>query len=180
MTPICGSVNLSYIADDGDLRERQLILHCWWQQSARASTNLTLLMTAICASVNIILHCWWRRSAQASTNLTLLMTAICASVNLSYIVDDGDLRERQLYLTLLMTAICASASMMENQTPMSWARSATGRRVSHTNFWASMRISSQLLRSANNGASGNAATKIVMKPNCNTRSQTISLKFFVA
>jgi len=70
--------------------------------------------------------------------------------------------------TLLMTASWASESRILNQTPMSWQRSATGRRVSQTNLWASRRTSNQLLSRANRGASGNAATNIVMKPNCNT------------
>ncbi|KAH3784076.1 hypothetical protein DPMN_162027 [Dreissena polymorpha] len=79
--------------------------------------------------------------------------------------------ETRLVPTLLMTAICASPSIMENQTPMSCARSATGLRVSLTNFWASSRISTQLLRRANKGANGKAATKIVMNPNCKTATK---------
>ena len=51
---------------------------------------------------------------------------------------------------------------------MSWALSATGRRNTLTNLKASNLISTILLSQANNGARGNAATKIVMKPNCIT------------
>ena len=71
-------------------------------------------------------------------------------------------------LTLLMTAILATLSRISNQIPMSWARSAIGRLTSHTNLSESMRISKMLLASAKNGAKGNAATKIVMKPNWRT------------
>ena len=46
--------------------------------------------------------------------------------------------------------------------------SATALLVSQTNFWASSLISTQLLRRANKGARGKAATKIVMKPNWRT------------
>lgn len=76
-------------------------------------------------------------------------------------------------LTLAMTDRCDRASRMLNQTPMFWARSATGRRYSHTNLWASRRISTQLLRSANSGARGNAATKMVMKPNWSTAAEWV-------
>lgn len=41
--------------------------------------------------------------------------------------------------------------------------------VSHTSFFASKRISTQLFSSANNGAIGKAATKIVINPNCKTK-----------
>jgi len=54
--------------------------------------------------------------------------------------------------------------------PMSWARSATGRCSTLTNLKASNLISIMLLSQANNGASGKAATKIVMKPNCITEN----------
>ena len=64
-----------------------------------------------------------------------------------------------------MTAIFATADKILNQIPMSWARWATGRRRSHTILSESMRISKMLLARAKNGAKGNAATKIVMKPN---------------
>ena len=67
-----------------------------------------------------------------------------------------------------MTAILATLSRISNQIPMSWARSAIGRLTSHTNLSESMRISKMLLASAKNGAKGNAATKIVMKPNWRT------------
>ncbi|TNN82804.1 hypothetical protein EYF80_007046 [Liparis tanakae] len=59
-----------------------------------------------------------------------------------------------------MTDRCDRASRMLNQTPMFWARSATGRRYSHVNLCASRRISTQLLRRAKSGARGNAATKM--------------------
>ena len=52
--------------------------------------------------------------------------------------------------------------------PISCALSATGRRSTLTNLNASSLISMTLLSQANNGASGKAATKIVMKPNCMT------------
>lgn len=80
-------------------------------------------------------------------------------------------------ITLLMTASCASASRILNQTPISWALSATGRRVSHTNLWASSRISTQLFSRANRGASGKAATNIVIKPNCSTASKFSNFKW---
>lgn len=67
-----------------------------------------------------------------------------------------------------MTAKCAMKSKMVNQMPMFCARSDTARRVSHTNFCASSRISTQLLSSAKSGAKGKAATKMVMKPNWRT------------
>lgn len=70
-----------------------------------------------------------------------------------------------------MTERWDKASNMLNQTPMFCARSATGRRYSHTNLWASRRISTQLFRRAKSGARGNAATKIVMKPNWRTGGQ---------
>ena len=71
---------------------------------------------------------------------------------------------------------------------MSWERSATGRRSTLTNLKASNLISTMLLSQANNGASGKAATKIVMKPNCmtenvymhvNTTFKTINLRWYV-
>lgn len=76
-------------------------------------------------------------------------------------------------LTFAMTDRCDRASRMLNQTPMFWARSATGRRYSHTNLWASRRTSTQLLRRAKSGAKGNAATKMVMKPNWSTAAQEV-------
>lgn len=72
-----------------------------------------------------------------------------------------------------MTDRCDRASRMLNHTPMFWARSATGRRYSHTNLCASRRISAQLLRRAKSGARGNAATKMVIKPNWRTAKETI-------
>lgn len=71
-------------------------------------------------------------------------------------------------LTFAMTDMCDRISKMFNHTPMFWARSATGRWYSHTNLCASRRISTQLLRRAKSGARGNAATKMVMKPNWRT------------
>ena len=52
--------------------------------------------------------------------------------------------------------------------------------MSLTNFWASSLISTQLLRRAKRGASGKAATKIVMNPNWRTisRYSCIMLLFF--
>ena len=73
-----------------------------------------------------------------------------------------------LSLTLLITASCAKASRMVNHTPMSRHLSPTGLRVSQTNLCASKRISIQLLRRANKGARGKAATKMVIKPNWRT------------
>ena len=73
-------------------------------------------------------------------------------------------------LTLLMTARWAINSMILNQMPMFSALSATARRVSQTNFWASSLISTQLLMRAKRGARGKAATKIVMKPNWRTKN----------
>lgn len=74
-------------------------------------------------------------------------------------------------LTLLITAKWVMTSRMLNQIPMPWARSATCRRYSQTNFWASNRISTQLLSNAKSGAKGQAATKMVMKPNCRTEGE---------
>lgn len=50
-------------------------------------------------------------------------------------------------------------------TPMSFARAATGLRISATNFFASRRISIMLLSRAKSGANGNDATNSVTKPN---------------
>ena len=75
-----------------------------------------------------------------------------------------------LQLTFEMTAKWAIMSKILNQMPMFSALSATALLVSQTNFWASSRISTQLLSRAKKGARGNAATKIVMKPNCRTKS----------
>ena len=49
--------------------------------------------------------------------------------------------------------------------------SATALLVSQTNFLASSLISTQLLRRANRGARGKAATKMVMKPNWRTEGK---------
>jgi len=68
----------------------------------------------------------------------------------------------------VITAICTIESNISCHTPMFWARSATGRRVSQISLRASNRISIQLLSRANRGASGKAATNIVMNPNCKT------------
>ena len=51
--------------------------------------------------------------------------------------------------------------------------SATALLVSQTNFWASSLISTQLLRRANRGARGKAATKMVMKPNWSTEMREV-------
>ena len=63
-----------------------------------------------------------------------------------------------------MTLSWAMKSNRENQTPISSALCATGLLTSHTYLWASRRISIQLLRRANSGARGKAATNIVMNP----------------
>lgn len=76
----------------------------------------------------------------------------------------------EIRVTLLSTAVWVMNCRMENQMPMSWARSTTGRRYSVTNFWASKRISIQLLMRAKRGARGHAATKMVMNPNWSTES----------
>ena len=73
--------------------------------------------------------------------------------------------KNQVLLTLLITAIFATAFKILNQIPMSCARWATGLLRSHTILSESILISNTLLASAKNGASGNAATKMVMKPN---------------
>lgn len=78
-----------------------------------------------------------------------------------------------------MTAILATLSRMSNQIPMSWARSAIGRLTSHTNLSESIRISKMLLASAKNGASGNAATKMVMKPNWRTAKNNLTWQLWV-
>ena len=78
-----------------------------------------------------------------------------------------------------MTAILATLSRMSNQIPMSWARSAIGRLTSHTNLSESIRISKMLLASAKNGASGNAATKMVMKPNWRTVKNNLTWQLWV-
>ena len=70
-------------------------------------------------------------------------------------------------------------SKMVNQIPMFVALSATGRRVSQRNFLASKRISTQLFNNANKGASGNAATKMVRKPNCKTVEKYNKLKIYL-
>ena len=62
---------------------------------------------------------------------------------------------------------------MIHDLPISWARSATGRRSTLTNLKASNLISMMLLSQANNGASGKAATKMVMKPNCMTENMHV-------
>ena len=76
-----------------------------------------------------------------------------------------------------MTANWANISKILNQMPIFSARSATALRVSQTNFWASRRISTQLLSSAKKGARGKAATKMVMKPNCNTATRKNRIKY---
>ena len=81
------------------------------------------------------------------------------------------------WLTLVMTANWANISKILNQMPIFSARSATALRVSQTNFWASRRISTQLLSSAKKGARGKAATKMVMKPNCNTATRKNRIKY---
>ena len=72
-------------------------------------------------------------------------------------------------LTFVITANWANMSSILNQIPIFSALSATARLVAQINFWASNRISNQLLRRAKNGASGKAATKMVMKPNWRTK-----------
>ena len=53
---------------------------------------------------------------------------------------------------------------------MSSVLSGMTRLVWQTNFCASNLISTQLFSNANKGASGKAATKSVMKPNCKTEN----------
>ena len=77
-----------------------------------------------------------------------------------------------------MTANWASISRILNQIPIFSALSATALRVSQTNFWASSRISTQLLRRAKSGARGKAATKIVMNPNW--RTEKLSVLSFIS
>ena len=59
---------------------------------------------------------------------------------------------------------------INSHTPIPCARSATGLRKFTKKLIASMRSSTMLLMSANNGASGKAATNIVTKPNWMTES----------
>ena len=79
-------------------------------------------------------------------------------------------------LTLLMTAIWAIISIIVNQIPIFSALSATALLVSQTNFWASSLISTQLFRRAKSGASGKAATKIVINPNWRTEKKNNIMK----
>lgn len=74
-------------------------------------------------------------------------------------------------LTFEITAIFATASRILNQIPRSCALSAIGRLVSQMSLFESIRISKMLFASAKNGARGNAATKIVMNPNCITSNE---------
>lgn len=69
--------------------------------------------------------------------------------------------------------------------PMSLAWEGRGRRHCVTNLNASKRISMMLLIRARRGARGNAATKMVVKPNCRTETKTnqeefINMMVFVA
>lgn len=54
---------------------------------------------------------------------------------------------------------------------MSLACDGRGRRHCVTNLYASRRISMMLLINAKRGARGNAATKMVVKPNCKTETK---------
>jgi len=56
--------------------------------------------------------------------------------------------------------------------PMLEALMAVGRRYWQRNLLASTRISMTLLMRAKKGASGNAATNSVTKPNCDTATPT--------
>ena len=83
-------------------------------------------------------------------------------------------------LTLLITANLANISRILNHIPIFSALSATALLVSQTNFCASSLISTQLLRSANKGAKGKAATNMVMKPNWRTEIMfTVSTNVFM-
>lgn len=73
-------------------------------------------------------------------------------------------------LTLTRTAALLIMLKIGNQMPISRARSGTGRRVATTYLYASTRISKKLFNKAKSGASGNADTKRVTKPNCITES----------
>ena len=63
---------------------------------------------------------------------------------------------------------------MYSYTPIFGTLTPTGLLYEHTNFRASNLISKILLSKANRGARGNAATKIVTKPNCKTRRNKIN------
>jgi len=81
----------------------------------------------------------------------------------------------------------AGVSGGQMNSPMSIARLDTGRLNCVTSLYASSRISMTLFRSANNGARGNAATNMVIKPYWITEMQqnhtkcihTINKHFFV-
>ena len=102
----------------------------------------------------------------------LILIAIILSFAYSAIVSQT-IFGKPVNLTLVITANCANMSNILHQIPMFSARSATALRVSQINFCASNRISTQLLSRAKKGASGKAATKIVMKPNCSTEMKII-------
>ena len=103
-------------------------------------------------------------------SITELTNYLWLTVDSANINNNNDKNITELILTLLMTDSCANTWSMSNHTPISSALSATERRVSQTNLWASNRISIQLLSKANKGASGKAQTNIVMKPNWRTKS----------
>lgn len=76
-------------------------------------------------------------------------------------------------LTLTRTAALLIMLKIGSQIPISRARSGVGRRVATTYLYASTRISKILFTKAKSGASGNADTKRVTKPNCITKTRFI-------
>lgn len=71
-------------------------------------------------------------------------------------------------LTLVITDNLEIESRIRNHMPISVTRCPTGLLYIVNNFLASNLISKTLFNSAKNGANGNAATKIVTNPYCNT------------
>lgn len=64
-------------------------------------------------------------------------------------------------------------SRIRYQIPISLTRCPTGLLYMVSNFFASNLISKILFNSAKNGARGNAATKIVTNPYCNTEKDKL-------
>lgn len=75
----------------------------------------------------------------------------------------------KIKFTLIRTAALLIILKIGNQIPISRARSGIGRRVAIMYLYASTRISKILFSKAKTGASGNADTKSVTKPNCITK-----------
>lgn len=73
-----------------------------------------------------------------------------------------------LELTLVITDNLEMESKIRYHMPISVTRCPTGLLYIVNNFFASNRISKTLFNNAKNGANGNAATKIVTNPYCNT------------